>query len=347
MRWKSRGGILLPILFGASLALPLTSAAPVAAQPAKPARSQEDEARIRFNEGIAVAEAGNHEAARQKFGEAWALFKSPVILFNLARAEGLSQHYVEAFEHWRLFQKLWQDPKINDQQRQKATEMMKEVSAHVGQISVDAPPNTKVTIDGKALDNPTEIVVVTLGKHTVEATIDGKPRSVTVDAPANVVTSANLKEEAAPAPPPKQPEHLTPPPTEESSRFWTTGRFVGVGLMGVGAVGLGLGVFFHLGVTSADDDANQARSSLPADSRTTFCGSIPTDPRCVKLQQALDDRKTNEGLRAGSLIAGGVFLVSGAVLLLVAGPSKKSASAVHLVPIASAHEAGAALVGRF
>src|SRR5262245_57794414 len=76
------------------------------------------EGRARFNEGIKLAEAGDHDAARIKFDQAWTVLKAPAVLFNLARSEQLSGRHLEALLHYRAFTKL-SDPKISDAMRQQ------------------------------------------------------------------------------------------------------------------------------------------------------------------------------------------------------------------------------------
>src|SRR4051812_24493479 len=103
---------VLGMVVGMALLVPAAARAqPPSSKPAQPAApSPADtplaEARARFNEGIILADAGNHEGARLKFNQAWGLLKSPAVLYNLARAEQLSGHPLEALEHYRLFGKM-------------------------------------------------------------------------------------------------------------------------------------------------------------------------------------------------------------------------------------------------
>src|SRR3954471_20606433 len=73
------------------------------------------EAKARFEEGLALADAGKHEPARLKFQQAWTVFKAPAVLYNLARSEQLTGHDLEALEHFRQFAKVSAtDAKITD-----------------------------------------------------------------------------------------------------------------------------------------------------------------------------------------------------------------------------------------
>ncbi len=340
----------------ALLSIAVTMPTIASAQPAKPAApgkrlSPEDEARARFNEGIALADANDHEAARLKFNQAWALLKSPVILFNLARSESLSNHPVEALDHYRLFSKTATDPKITDQQRQRAAETATELARIVGQIQVEAPPGARVSIDGRALESIDDPVPVTPGKHEVEAIIDGKARNVSVDCPLGVVTRAKLVEKAPPAsPPPRQPSEMAtaPPSSPPEPSFWTGGRVAGASLAGVGLVGLGLGVVFHLGATSASDHAERIRSGFPPGRQDSACSTEPKDPKCGELQSKVDERNSQETLRAAFLIGGGALVLGGAVLFLVSGSkSEPGRRGSRFLPVASGRYLGLTMSGSF
>src|SRR5687767_4703889 len=88
-----------------------------------PAFAQQDaalvEAQARFKEGLDLADANNNEAARLKFQQAWSVYKSPAVLYNLARSEQLTGHDVEAFEHFREFLKAPPDPKVTEAHKKK------------------------------------------------------------------------------------------------------------------------------------------------------------------------------------------------------------------------------------
>ena len=354
---------------GVLLASILSTASPGAAR-AQPSTTAQDtataEARARFDEGIKHAEAGDHEAARLKFNQAWALVKSPAILYNLARAEQLSGHPVEALEHYRQFSKLPPDPKVTDVQRQRAAESITELSKKVGQIAVVAAPGARISVDGRAIDpGNTDPVAVTPGRHVVEAIADGKVKSVTVDCPAGTITKAKLLETegvqgtaaAEPRPSPTDKEATAdgrsnasetdrlPPPADEGRPFWTGGRIAGLGVFGAGLAALGAGLVFHLGAESSKDAAANVRSGLP---NTSACSGASDDARCTALQKNVDDQTQREGLRTGFFVGGGVLVVGGAVLFLVSSPKSEPArTGVRILPYTSGRDTGVALLGRF
>ncbi len=340
---------------GAIVLVSVVTTEPSYAQPSKPtpSTSAQDsataEARARFDEGIKLAEAGEHESARLKFSQAWALFKSPAILFNLARSEQLSNHPVEALEHYRQFAKTPPDPKITDVQRQRAAENIAELAKKVGQIEIEAPTGARITVDGRAVDGDnTDPVPVTPGKHTVEAIFDGKVTSVTVECTAGTITKAKVIESASvgtvdPPPPPPPP----PPPAEEQPGFWTTGRIAGLGVFAGGLIGLGAGVGFHMAAGQSEKNVNALRSSLP-EPRSSACSVPGNEVTCTKLRVEIDNQNMRNDIRTGLFIGGGVLVVGGAVLFLVSSPkSEPTRGGPRVIPYASSRDAGIAVIGRF
>lgn len=354
-RWTSaaRGSLVCALLVSMSER--------AAAEPAKPVTaSAEDsvtlEARARFEEGIKLAEGGDHEAARLKFNQAWALLKTPAILYNLARAEQLSGHLLEALEHYRQFAKTPPDPKVTEAQRQRVAETIAELSKKVAQISVEAPPGARVSIDGRPIDpDRTDPIPVTPGKHVVESTSRGRVESVTVDCKVGAITKATLTEK-----PPLDEgsasrtlyEDVTvPPPEEQTPGFWTTGRAVGLGAFGLGLVGVGAGIAFHVSAQSSEENATAIRQSLP-EPRASACSPGPNAEAnrvaCANLQAETSNQNTGRDLRTAFLIGGGVLALGGAVLFLVSAPAEKpSAGRARIVPFAGARDAGLTVVGTF
>jgi hypothetical protein len=309
------------------------------------------EARARFDEGVKLAEANDHEGARLKFNQAWALLKSPGILFNLARAEQLSNHPVDALDHYRQFAKLPPDPKITDAQRQRAAESITELVAKVGQIEIEAPAGARLSVDSKAIEpGNTDPIAVAPGGHVVEAIVDGKVRSVTVECAAGTVVKAKLIEPpSSPPPRPRPTPDTTAPPKDQGPGFWTTGRAAGLGVFVGGIAALGVGVVFHLGASDSEEQAKSLRADLP-EPRASACSAPTSLAQCPKLSAAVDDQTSNENLRTAFFIGGGALVIGGAVLFLVSSPSSDRSptrGGLRVLPLATARETGIAVVGRF
>lgn len=122
------------IVFAVALSL---SAAPLAY-----ATDDVAEASRLFTEGLARSEKKDYEGARAKFAEAYTKFPSPNALLNLARAEQLSEHPLEAIGHYRSYIALPENPRVTARDRETARSALDECVAKVGRIDVKAPHGT-------------------------------------------------------------------------------------------------------------------------------------------------------------------------------------------------------------
>ncbi len=281
-----------------------------------PAHAQSDaalaEAKQRFDEGLKLADDGNHEAARLKFSQAYAVFKSPSVLYNLARSEQLTGHDLEALEHFREFVKMGADPKITDTQRAKARENIAELEKKVGQIDIEAPAGAQVKVDGKVLPEvPREPLPIAPGRHTVEATFEGKIKSVTVECVAGNKTKATITFD----------DGFTEPPPGGGGDSSST-RYIVPGIIGaLGLAGLGLGVGFAISSQTAKEQEDRIR-----DAGAGICGANGDPPRCDELREVRGDVNSRATLSTIGYIAGGT-LVLAAVVTYFVWPKAKSSTA--------------------
>jgi hypothetical protein len=289
------------------------------------------EAKARFEEGLELADNGKHEPARLKFQQAWAVFKAPAVLYNLARSEQLTGHDMEALEHFRVFVRISAtDVKITDAMRDKAKQNVEELEKRVGQIEIEVPSTARVTVDGKPLEEtPREPVPVAPGRHTVEATFEGRLKSVAVDCAAGKVAKAKLEFEAV---------STTSPPGEEPHAKWSTGKIVTVSALAAGAIAGG--VLFAVFRGSAQSNVDESKSLLGGGS----CVGVTNDA-CTKAASLKDDRDSNVTASTVSLVAGGV-LAAGAVAAVLFWP-KSSKEQARITPIVAPGYGGASFVGRF
>jgi hypothetical protein len=307
------------------------------------------EARQRYNEGLKFADESNHEAARVKFSQAWMLLRSPAILFNLARSEQLSGHLVEALEHFRLFVGMGRDPKVTEQQRDRAKEFVTELTAKVGQVEIDAAPKSQIAIDGKpvAWTSPAEPVVVMPGSHEVAATLEGNTMRVTVDAAAGAITKAKLKPEAPPPPPPGALAAPAATPEKPEEHAWSTGQIAGLAVAGGGVVAAGLGFYFHIDSSNAGDDADGKVQNLGASGCRDALGTAKP-AACSSLADLRDRQDRSAAIRNGLWIGGGALIIGGAALFVLSGKrSQEQPRAWHVVPSVSPKSSGLAIVGAF
>jgi hypothetical protein len=314
------------------------------AVPAFPAVARADdaatvEAQARFQEGLDLADAGKHEPARLKFQQAWSVFKSPAVLYNLARAEQLTGHELEALEHFRLFARVGAtDVKITDAMREKAKQNAADLARKVGQVEIEVPPSARVTVDGRPLEEtPKDPVPVQPGRHTIEATFDGKVRNVTVECLAGNVVKARIDFDT------------TEPPGEErrpaSPARWLVPTVLGV----VGLAGIGVGFGFGAKSQSAKSDSESLRTANPG-----LC-TAPALPSCDAYSSGRSDSKSAATVSYVGYIAGGAFL-AGAVATLILWPKSKEQTASApargikadaVMPLLGAGTTGLGLQGHF
>jgi hypothetical protein len=308
------------LLFPPILLLAISLAAPARADDAAVS-----EARARFTEGVALAEAGKHDEARLKFQQAAAVLKAPPVLFNLARSEQLTGHDYEAMDHYKQFLRASANAaNVTDEQRAQAKKFIQELGPRVGQIDVDAPPNSRISIDGKALDeSPKEPIAVPPGRHVVEAAREGKIKSISVDCGAGSVVKAKIE---------LDPD--APSPASDPTKWIVAGALGAAGLVGVG-----LGVGFAISSRNAKSESEDIRAAHPG-----LCTPPPT-PDCARYDSRRADSESAATTSKIGYIAGTVLLV-GAVTAIVIWP-RESDRGANVQPMIGGGTYGAAVGGRF
>src|SRR5258706_14986323 len=123
----------LPRFLGLSFALVFVTVLAFA-QPA-PTPEEVQQAQARWNEGKAFFDAGNFEAARVAFKQAYTVFPHPVFLQNLGEAELRSGRNVEAARHFEAF--LRTSSSSSGAQRDQARKSLKKAAAKLGSVVVD------------------------------------------------------------------------------------------------------------------------------------------------------------------------------------------------------------------
>lgn len=280
-------------------------------------------AQTRFEEGLSLADKGEHEEARVKFVQAYAVLKSSKVLYNLAIAEKKTNHPVECIKHFRVFLK---DPTITPDLRARAEQIIAELSKTTSRVEIAATPGADVRIDGETVGRAPfdDAVDVGVGHHTVSATLDANNKSAEIDTTAGATAKVDISFPRTHGPGNSRP-------------FWTTPRIVGIGFLGAGLIAAGFATGFAV---ASSKDASQAEN-LRGNSPDNFCNGV-TSATCTELDRLSSNRVNEANVALGMGIASGALIVSGAVLLLLPTPKPKEAS-VWLVP----GFGGASLIGRF
>lgn len=283
-------------------------------------------AQTRFEEGLALADQGQHEEARVKFVQAYAVLKSTKVLYNLAIAEKKTSHPVECIQHFRIFLK---DPTITPDLRARAEQIIAELSKTTSRVEIAATPGADVRIDGVAVgrapfDEPVDVAV---GHHTVAATLDANNKTTEIDTTAGALAKVDVSFPGV---------VVGPTPGTPSN----TGKFIGAGVLaGVGVLGLiGWGAFAAV-ANGAESDANGFANSGSCVDRNSA--------RCQDLQSNLDKQGTFHALSLASLVVGGVFIAGAAGVFAWALTSKPKQTGITFVPTLTAGGVGALLQGSF
>jgi hypothetical protein len=130
----------------------------------------------------------------------------------------------------------------------------------------------------------------------------------------------------------KQPEAKQPMPPVRTSQ---TRKIVGIGVASAGAVMAGVGFFLGASASSTFKDAK------------ALCGDAlicENDADFAKGQDLIDRARSRATLSTAFVIAGGVAVAAGVVIVLTA-PKRRTETAV--VPVVSDRDLGVALLGRF
>ena len=251
-------------LFTLCVAAALLGALPALAQP-DPATA---EAEQRYKEGIALHDRGREQDAYVKFAQAYAVLKTPPILFNLARTEQLTMRLVEANAHFREYLALPDQRLIPKESRDKARAYAAELRGQLGHLAITAPAGASISIDGAELGARAPIaeeIDVMPGHHVIVARLDDSSTTATLSVAGGVTTRVGLQFEQRPAAQPSpspatlpsaQATSVPPPsperPTVEGS--YATRDVVRWTSTGVAIAGVAVGVGFMLAANSKDDD---------------------------------------------------------------------------------------------
>jgi hypothetical protein len=165
--------IALIVLFITALA------SAVHAQPSPPpaddatAIANRDRARELAREAAALFQSGNRRAAVAKFEEAYKLFPTPALLYNIGKAYAGLSEYVRAHNALSEFLRQTVDSDTDFDRRAEAQSILADVAPHVGVATITAPTfaGAIIHVDGIRLGTaPLEApIAIAPGVHEVTA----------------------------------------------------------------------------------------------------------------------------------------------------------------------------------
>jgi hypothetical protein len=270
--------------------------------------------------GAAAAESlfqeGRHAMDQKKYGDACPKFLasyklSPAIgtLLNLADCYEKNGQLASAWA--RFHEAIALGQRLGRADREKtAKDRAEKLEPRLIRLTILAQdPHLDVKLDGNPLDSAVlgTPVPIDPGKHTIDAAAKGKKAfHTTIDVSERTKSpSVEIPElEATKEPtPPKETPKEGPKETPPESTAGATQRTIGIVAMGLGAAGLGVGVFFGLRTSATWSDAQK------------HCTGIECDPSGVSLAGQAKDAGN---IATIAFIAGGVVAAGGAALFFTA-----------------------------
>jgi hypothetical protein len=278
------------------------------------------------------------------------------ILFNLARAEQLTNHPVDAIGHYKLYVA---DSTVTAVDREAARKRIVELSALVGHIVIDAPSGADLWIDGQMLPRKAplgEPADAAGGMHTVQARLGDQTKTATVACSPGQTVTVKIEIEGTPGTGlvvvPMPGERVTvPAPTPEKPFHYETptAKVVTVVALGVGAVGfLAAGIGLEAASSSASSalNADHAQILKAGGNPNTFCTTSPTAAPCADEASKAGAHASDANAGVGMLVGTGL-LGAAAVVTWIVWPKSKVQDAARIVPMVSPQMAGLGLTGSF
>ena len=270
------------------LSIALVSAIALA-EPADPARTQ---AQAALREGNVALKQGRSSDALARFMEAYRLFPSPKIHYNLGQAHSLIPgHEAQAYDEMSRFLDTAKNADLK--LRAAAEEQLKQLRPKVGTVTVVAEPgDADLLVDEVDVGKISAELPMFLGIGTHGLALK-KDSAVSPVLPVTV-TGGDSLEVRLRLPPPMPPPVVTPlvpaqasnavavPPVDlvkagpapAPQHFWTWRRKAGAGIAGLGVASLVLGIVEHVSYFGKASDFKNAGCGTSNLSVGPNCGSL-------------------------------------------------------------------------
>ena len=287
-----------------------------------------------LKEALGEFQLGNWTEARALFERAHELNPSARTLRAIGLASFEEKSYAAAAAYLTAALSDQRRP-LTDEQRSEAEYALKRSLSYVAQYELEVSPEDArvrvdqrepIMLDGKILLDP--------GKYQLEVTADGYQltRESIVARPRE---SLRLRIELSPRKVDGSQPSTAPMPEDRDSGL-TTQQWIGVGVIGAGAVSLGVGTFFGLRAASKSDEAGCSQGVCPD----------------AESQALNEDALAAGDIATVALVSGAVLVTAGLVLTFVPFGSEEDddasrRTALRVQPVLSARYAGIDLGGSF
>jgi tetratricopeptide (TPR) repeat protein len=180
-------------------ALALSSAAraadaqpsPAAPSPAAPSPAALAEAKHHFQQGAALYNDQNFNAALAEFLAAYRAAPAPAVLYNIGLTQKALFRYNDALESLESY--LKDEPKLTPERRAEVRQLMSEMRALLAEVTIHAlPAGASIAVDGRTIGvSPMKPYFLAAGSHVLEVSAEGyrpsrKELLITAGAPLTV-----------------------------------------------------------------------------------------------------------------------------------------------------------------
>ena len=199
----------MKLLRASAIALALSNAAVVAAAPPAPAPATPptpvaapalNEAKVHFQQAVALFNDGNFNAALAEFQRAYDLRPSPGVLYNIGLTQKALFRYDEAVDTLERY--LAEETKLSPERRAECLQLTTEMNALLAPITVAVEPaGASVSVDGRTVGKAPlpKALRLAAGSHTLETSAEGwKTQKRDLMISAGVPLSLNIRLELIP-----------------------------------------------------------------------------------------------------------------------------------------------------
>lgn len=300
-----------------------------------------------LDEGVALLNQSKPADALAKFERAYALYPAPALLLNIGTSlRALGRHAEAANAYAR-----WIQAKTNPQQRAEVEEILSELDAQVGKVTLELDvSDAQITVDGKPVVPAGKLLRLEVGSHAIVASKDGKTARATVQIRpgSNETVSLGLAPKATTpdtgdntgddsGPPPDtgdtgpDPEiGITKPASGGGSG--TVLKIAGISTAALGVIAVGVGVKFGLDAKDINDELE---------------GVGPMDSWNQELLDKFDEGESAETKFIVFTAIGAAAVIGGGVMTYLGFTSGSGDESIALAPSVTGDSAGWVVSGRF
>jgi hypothetical protein len=340
------------------------------AQPA-PTAEEVQQAQARWSEGKAAFEAGNFEAARLAFKQAYSVLPHPAFLQNIGEAELRTGRMVEAARHLSQYLRT---ASSSATQREAAKKSLQKAAERLASVVVETNvDDAEVRVDDEVVGRSplgSAVWYVDPGEHAVVIRKDGyaegtgrvyvlsgetKPVTVALSAVSPVVGAGAVSagRTDAGAEPGQAAGAASAVSASTGPGFFQPRTVVLIGGAALTLVGVGIGTAYAF-KTGGDIDAYDtafAQKNAVAGTATNACAAPAggsASAACRNLRDSADQIDRDRMVRNVSFIAAGVVGAATVVTFLLWRPVRDAAAAtVAVAPSVGPQQRGIEIVGRF